>query len=496
MTSPVLPEPWMRGVAANPAAPPAVLLRLLAPRARTAWTTLCERRALPPDIVEAVVTHPDRTVRRGFARNRHMAPEQRGRLVNDPDSGVRAALASGPRPRTGRVVALPDDVLETLLTARDAHTHGQSSTADDIRQELVVSGQIPPAFRRRMLGHPNSELRAQATQLWLELTTEQRAALLADPDPTVREAAHRCSRTLDPEAMEAELPEHACHHRCLLLVNYAVSRTVAERCLADRRDLDALARNPHIPRDIVTRLARDPDPEVRRHIAARADLDPELLAGLAGDQDGAVAARALQQPLPRTWSQRRAIDRVTGRTAGGVGPVEEMFTEPETRWYEECALSPHPLLRRVAATSPRLPEELVHRLAGDSDADVRHILACNHPLAPPAAILDAFIATPGQRPHLRTLSRLPRTGLHHLLGHEDPDVRALAAADISLPRPPVHLLSDPEPGVRRAAAASPLLPQVLVSSLLDAPEHAEGAASNPNLSADQLHGLLDRSGLG
>ncbi|MFE7568196.1 hypothetical protein ACFU76_14730 [Streptomyces sp. NPDC057539] len=495
MSSAVLPELWLRGVAANPAAPSDVLLRLLTPQARPAWTILCEERDLPADVVEAVVAHPERAVRRGFARNRHAAPEQRGRLVNDSDARVRAALASGPRPRLGRAVALPDDVLETLLTAKDDSSQGHMLTADEIRQELVLSGQISQSFRRRMADHLNPELRAQAAGLWLWLTPRRRDALLADSNPAVRETARGHRRILDPAAMEADLPEQGCHYRDLLLVNYAVSHAVAERCLADRRDLWALAHNPHTPGDIVTRLARDPDPHVRERVAARADLDPALLAELAQDPDDTVRNRALLQPLPRAWSQRGAIDRIIGKAAQSIGPVDEMLVEPERSWYETCAASTHPLLRRVAATCPELPEELVRRLAGDADDDVRHLLAYNHPLAPPPIILDAFIATPRQRPYLRTLSRLPRTGLHQLLDHDDPDVRALAAADTSLTQPPVHLLADPEPRVRRAAAANPLLPLALISSLLNAPQHAEGAAANPNLPAERLHELLDLSGL-
>jgi hypothetical protein len=495
MFSSLLAESWLRGIAANPAAPSEVLLRLLTAQARAVWPILCEDRELPSDVVDAVVTHPERTVRRGFARNRHAAPEQRGRLVNDPDALVRATLASGPRPRLGRTEALPDDVLETLLTAQDDTSQDQLLTADEIRQELAFSGQIPQSFRRRMLDHPNPELRSQAAGLWLWLTPGQRDALLADPDPTVREAARDSSRLLDPAAMEADLPERDCHQRSILLVNYAVSRTVAERCLATRRNLGALARNPHTPGDVVARLARNPDPDVRERVAARADLDPALLAELAQDLDSTVRTRALLQPLPRTWSQRAAIDRVIGCAAESIGPVAEMFIEPEASWYEACAASPLPLLRRVAATCSRLPEELVHRLADDSDADVRHLLAYNHPLAPPTIILNAFIATPRQRPYLLTLPRLPRTGLHHLLDHDDPDVRALAAADTSLAQPPVHLLADPAPRVRRATAANPLLPLDLISSLLDDPELAEGAAANPNLPAERLHELLDLSGL-
>jgi hypothetical protein len=90
MSSSSLPELWLRGVAANPAAPSEVLLRPLAPQARAAWTVLCGERTLPPEVVEAVLAYPERPVRDAFARNRHAAPAQRGRLVDDPDSLVRA----------------------------------------------------------------------------------------------------------------------------------------------------------------------------------------------------------------------------------------------------------------------------------------------------------------------------------------------------------------------------------------------------------------------
>ncbi|MEV7358303.1 hypothetical protein [Kitasatospora sp. NPDC091276] len=72
-----------------------------------------------------MLAHPEQTVRRAFARNRHAAPEQRGRLVDDPDAFVRADLAAGPRPRLNRAEPLPDDVLEILLTTRDEHRRDQ-----------------------------------------------------------------------------------------------------------------------------------------------------------------------------------------------------------------------------------------------------------------------------------------------------------------------------------------------------------------------------------
>ncbi|MFJ8627877.1 hypothetical protein ACIRD3_34270 [Kitasatospora sp. NPDC093550] len=497
MISTPLTEARLRGVAANPAAPSEVLLRLLAPQGRAAWAVLCGQRALPAEVVEAVLAHPDRAVRRHFARNRYAAPEERGRLARDPQAMVRAALAGGPRPLwPGAVAPLPDAALEALLTARDEDfPDGQLLTTAEVASELAGSGQIPPAFRRRMATHPDPELRRQAGPPWIWLTPEQRAALLADPDPAVADEARERSLVLDPAVMEARLPEEDCHFRHLVLVNYAISPAVAARCLAERRDLWSLAANPHTPAEVLPRLARDPDPRVRERVAARADLTPDLLADLSEDQDDAVRTRARLHPLPRTWPQCHAVGRLIGHDADCLGPVPEMYHEPETAWYEECAASPHPLLRRVAATCARLPEQWVHRLAQDQDPDVRHLLACNHPLAPPALVLEAFLALPRQRTYLLTHPRLPRTGLAHLLAHEAPVVRALAAADPTLPEPPLHLLADPDDHVRRTAAANPLLPLDLVDRLLDDPALAEGAAAHPRLPAGRLHQLLDEAGL-
>ncbi|MFD9728293.1 hypothetical protein [Streptomyces sp. NPDC059072] len=496
-----LREPWLRGIAAHPAAPPDVLVRLLDPAAREVWTVLCEERDLPPAVVDAVLAHPERAVRRAFARNPHVDPAQRGRLVRDPDSLVRASLAGGSRVRSGRIRPLPDEVIEALLTARNDPALNTHVTANEICWELEASQQIPLSFRRRLPEHANPELRAYGIRSggWDRLTREQQKALLADPDPTVREAAqeaaHRASRDLDPEALAAELPEQNGHHRQHLLMNLPVSRAVVEACLAEGRNLYELAYNRRTPADAVARLARDPDPEVRAAVAARADIGPALLEELAEDPDEKVRRRARIHPLPRTWAQRDVLDHAVFHSFGCACAFVDAHAEQESGWYTDCARSEHEDLRRIAATYRLLPAEPAALLAEDPAADVRHALAAHHPLAPPALVLDAFLARPWQRPHLLALPNLPRTGLGHLLGHEDPEVRALAAADVTADEPPVRLLSDPEALVRRAAAASPLLPAELLAELLEDPATAEGAAANPGLPAARLHELLDRLGV-
>ncbi|GAA3048677.1 hypothetical protein GCM10017562_08710 [Streptomyces roseofulvus] len=493
-SSPSLPDAWLRGVAAHPAAPAEVLTRLLDPAGRSAWTTLCQERDLPEDVVDAVVTHPDPAVRRAFARNPHVAPAQRGRLVRDPSGLVRADLAGGPRPRPRAVRPLPDAVLEALLTAEEAGEDGKV-TAAEVAAELCSSRQIPLSFWRRLHEHPHPVLRRMGVStMWHGLGPEARAALTADPDPGVREAAARRIGESDPAAPAAELPERDCHARTHLLLNLPVAEAVAEACLAARRDLGSLAYNRHTPSAVVVRLARDPDPRVRERVAARADVDAALLAELAEDPDESVRARAVLHPPPRTWAQREAIEWLGG--AEDDGPIGEVPAEPAPSWFAECARSEHAVLRRVAASHAALPAALVARLAEDPDPEVRHRLACRHPLAPPELLLDTFVACPEQRRHLLTLPRLPRTGLRHLLGHDDPEVRALAAADPTLERAPARLLADPDARVRRAAAAAPTLrDQDTLAALLDDPATAEGAAANPNLPARRLHELLDLAGV-
>lgn len=497
MPTPSHSKSWMRGVAANAAAPSSVLLRLLTESGLPAWKVLCEERALPADVVEAILMHPDRPVRAYFARNRYADPAQRGRLVHDRDNGVRYALAVGPRHRPGRATALPDQVLKVLLAARDEDEPDPAPllTADEIKQELTTSGQISQSFRRSMATHENPAIRAQATWQWSWFTPAQRAAFLADPAPEVRDAARQAARFLDPQETKAQLPERDGHFRTHLLLNCAVSSEVAEQCLAERRDLQSLAHNSYTPSDIVARLARDPDAAVRERVAARIDLTSELLAQLAADEDPTVRTRARIHPFPRTEPERDLIDCLIGHTAEQVGQLSEWYLQPEPDWFAACAISAHPLLRRIAATFPDLPEHLVHQLAHDPDEHTRRLLAYNHPLAPPALLLEAFIAATDQRSLLLALPHMPRTGLAHLQDYEDPEVRALAAGDISLKRPPLDQLSDPDPWVRKAAARNRLLPADTIDALLEDAELAEAAASNPRLTPEHLHRLLDQAGV-
>ncbi|MFI5527120.1 hypothetical protein ACIA8O_01060 [Kitasatospora sp. NPDC051853] len=478
-----LPESWLHGIAVNPAAPADVLLRLLtAPEAGEARMTLCGEGHLPPEVWEAARHHPDFRVRRHLGRNRNLPPEQRGLLADDPSAMVRAWMATGPRDWVWPRTPLPEEVVVKLMTART--DPDDLLTADEIASQLPFSRQIPDSYHRKLPTHPNPKLRLQATWNWQSLTEDQRAALRTDPDPTIRAAAQRGDRQYDPAATEADLPEQDCHARVDLLLHHALPQSVIDRCLAEQRDLRLLAHNPHTPADVVTRLARDPDRAVRLAVAQRLDATTDVLALLADDPDEEVRAHAAVRPLfqarpdrsPRRWPS----DPVSPELAA---------------WYRTCATSPHLLARQAAASSPALPPELVPLLAADPDPTVRHRIAEYQGTAPAATVLETFITRPDLRDTLQLTDRLPRTGLAHLLDHEDPGVRALAATDPTLPEPPVPLLDDPSPEVRRAAATNPLLPAPVLSPLLHDPDLARSAAANPSLTGPHLHALLDAAGL-
>ncbi|MER7001328.1 hypothetical protein [Streptomyces sp. NPDC000410] len=482
-----LHEPWLRGIAFNPAAPSDVLIRLVGQAAGEAGLLMCEGRDLPDAVIDAALLHPARGIRRALAGNRHVDPARLAPLATDPSGIIRARLAGGPRPRPRWVRPLPDDILVTLLTAQDGGEDGML-TEHEIVQELTSSRQIPQSFYRSMAGHEHPGLRVRAAWTWQSLTPAQQEALLDDPDPAVREAAQNSTWELDPEAVEAKLPSIGSHSKSFVLGTCALSPALVEQCFADGT-VHPLTWNRHTPADAVARLARHPEAKVREMVAARPDLGPDLVTELRQDPDEDVRMRARLHPFPRTWAEYRAIQRVLGHGPDCVCPITEPATEPSPDWFAACAASEEPELRRVAATWPGLPAVLVETLARDADEEVRILLACHHPLAPPHLLLDVFVARPAHRPHLLTLPAFPRTGRTHLIRHPDPEVRALAAADPALPEPPVE---DPDESVRRAAAANPSLTPQALEALLADPRTAEGAAANPSLPVPRMHALLDR----
>ncbi|MCQ4211519.1 adaptin domain-containing protein [Streptomyces longispororuber] len=452
------------GVARNPALPTPLLLRLLAMEVdgdRPPREAL-QRAGLPESAFRVILAHPDPGVRIDFAMSARAEPALRARLAGDPSFRVRAALAYGPEvyaPRT-KVAPLPDTVCVRLL----------DDPAPSVRTALLDSPHLASSFVASMATHHNSAARREAVREWENLPPGERSALLADSDPGVRRAAalQECRRDahVTAELLRDSKSAAQALRRGLLV------RADAERCVAERTHLAALAENPSLAADLVERLAVDPDETVRLAVSLRPELDE---------------------------TRRMAIDFTAGELDRGDGVqwVRDGLTDPEV--LRRAATSAHPLLQRAAARSPHLPPDLLHLLARVEDPVVENLLGIHHPDTPEEVLMRVFARLGGTFSAWMAEShpRFPREGLAaRYADHPDGNYRRLAVRDPAATPALIERLShDPEVWTRQAAAGDPRLPLHRLREGLRIPELAFSSGANPALPEDKMASVLDRAGV-
>ncbi|GAA2426332.1 Mucin-2 [Streptomyces coeruleofuscus] len=449
------------GVARNSALPTPLLLRLLAfegdgdrpPR------DALQRAGLPELAVVAILAHPNPSARIDFAMSARAEPAQRARLADDPSPKVRAALAYGPEvydPRT-KVAPLPDAVCVRLL----------DDPVPSVRTALLDSPHLAPSFVASMATHHSSAARREAVRAWEILPPGERSALLADPDPEVRRAAAQweCRRDARVTSELLRDPKSAAEalRRGLLV------RADAERGVAERTHLVALAENPSLPADLVERLAVDPDEAVRLAVSLRPELDE---------------------------TRRMAIDfTVEAFDRGDVEWVRDGLADPEV--LRRAAASVHPMLRRAAAQSPHLPPDLVRLLARTEDPLVEDLLSVHHPDTPEEVLMRVYARLGGTFSAwmAETHPRFPREGLAaRYADHPDGNYRRLVVRDPAATPALIERLShDPAVWTRQAAAGDPRLPLHRLREALHVPELASSAGANPALPEDEMVAVLDRA---
>lgn len=489
-------SPILRGLAANPAAPAEVILRLLRPPVEAVLGALGRRAALPAPVLDAMLRHPDARVRGALAGNRHLDPRLRLRLAADPDPGVVRRLRADPS------LPLPDHVLRPELDRLNGQFERGLMTLPELAGE--VSNRI--ALDRRVLAaatrHPEPRIRLVAidgppSRLRDGAVLRLLRTLSGDESPQVRAAADAALASRDRVLEPFDLTRDGYEVRWLLR-HGRLSSALVERVVAGGRadELAPLAANPTTPSGVVAPLFDHPEPDVRRSLAEREDLTATQLARLAADPD--VFVRAAVSVHPALSEERRATIDLDGATAlaEGFGYVETAGSpavpshpvEQSVTW----ARSVNPLLRRRAAGDHRLPADLVPALADDADPGVRVLLAHHHPAAPPRLLLRVFREGPAaHRGRLPWLPNFPTAGLAEHAADPDPAVRGLAALDPLAPPDLIDRLTrDPDSAVRRAAARCPRLPVDRIIELLDHAELAEPAAANPALPVTRMADLV------
>jgi hypothetical protein len=470
------------GLADNPAASSPVLLRLLAIEARECWDAAFRSRPLPPDVVEMLLAHPDRDIRSRVAANPHVDADQRERLLTDEDFFVRLGLARSATVRWGH--SLSDGAVRALF-----------DTGPEVAWEALVIGDV----RRRVIpiaaAHPSPAVRAHLCRVHLcHLPRVVWQALEADPEPAVRAELARTLAEDQRLITRAVLGNHRWARYADLLMFLPLPRKAIDAVLErdDPDDVRRLARNRHLPPDVVAILTRHPSRSVRAQVCVRFDLTAEQLTALTVDPDVRVRTAASTNSA-LTEKQRMAVD-IEVPVDGDFVPRWEVFSGFDLEVTLKWARSAHPILRRWAATDARLPADMVERLAADDDLGVRVQLAQHHPDAPPWLILRCFLEYTGYRRwDLVTRPGFPTAGLARYAADPDPKLRRAAALDPQLaPHLADALSRDPDQDVRALGARSPQLPPERLRELLFDPQLARSAAANSALTQLRMHELLDQ----
>jgi len=484
-----VPTAVLNGLAANPAAPSDVLINLIDRHGADLKQDLAARREMPAPLVEAMLNHPVPEVRCALGANPYVDLRIRVRLVDDPDPVVVAWV------RHDRTRPLPAEAVDQYLEAFDRTAALGLLSAEEARFELSRALSDDPRLLAPAARHPNPNVRAAAVFLEERLEPRYRRSLRNDPAPAVRQAFADYDEAENRTTELAELVTASSFSRWMQLGRRLTPQLV-DHVLAqgDTADLQSVAANRTLPPAALEALLAHPAPEVRSAAARRGDLTADQLARLVGDPHPLVRNAVSTHPA-LSEQQRATIDVDLGLVPGEGDfraenwPIDPFWTVDElTEW----ALSSNVLLRRRAARSPELPAFLVPVLADDGDLGVRVLLALTRPDAPPQLLLRCYLEYTGNgREALLHNPGFPQGRYAQYAEHPDPALRRLVALDPDAePKLLVRLLSDQDPDVRCAAAASPrLLPRRIVQ-LLDDPELAAAAASNPALPVQEMWRLI------
>lgn len=392
----------VRGLSRNPALPDALVPRILEhPAAKI--IDIVYGREWSDELFDIVAAHPSVHLRQTLAQCPRATPEQRARMVGDPDIRVVMALLEGP-------------------FTRDPQP-------------------LPTWAYRKLAEHPGVK-RMLADLLPMELS---RAAVAAFAEVEDEEIASWARATWKPEPLTAER-----------------ARAIAAGDSAWEKA--QIAHEPGLPADVVTTLSADPDPRVRTSFSMRPELSEQQRAAIGFqvsthdrlprlawvlEADGERLRRCVSSAHPglrrsAACNKRLTADQIAKLAADDDFPVRLLLCENQEAVPTDLVVRTY-LEARVITRGELLSHPAI------VGADLTRYADSPHWGARALVVLDR---------------RAPADLIERLSRDEHPGVRSWAAGDARLsPERLLELLESPETAA--AAAASPHLPVELMVAILE-----------------------------
>ncbi|MBT1094239.1 hypothetical protein [Streptomyces sp. Tu102] len=316
-------------------------------------------------------------------------------LLADADNTVRTAALLAhhtgvPMPREV-FAALPDPqrALEQCCLAPELEAELIRDTDADVRRTLAANPALSAHGVAVLVQDPHDDVRSEVA-LRPDLTEKQRAAVHHNFDPTLM------SHTLP---WVEDLHGDADAMRRLAVSSHPLIRR-------------SVARAPHLPPDVVARLAQDEDRVVRLFLAESCEDAPaDMLLEVWRWWDGSFShpGRPRSHPnFPRAGLLRYATD-----PSGRMRRLALDDPESTPAHVAHLARDPEAEVRRRAAEDPRLSPADAVRLLNDPEAHIRDTVVRNPRL--PARVLAGLLHDRDTASTAVTNPAIPLPVLHRIL---------------------------------------------------------------------------------
>ncbi len=356
---------WLRRLAArHPRTPPHLLARLAEVGDLTVQREVAAHPATPPEVLADLAGSRYLRVRLAVARNPSAGPELLARLAEDPEARIRAAVGRHPTTPGERLTQLAGDTAERV---RSAVARNPACPAEAL---IALASDVEPAVRLGAVRNPAAPAEVRKQRLDGEYRTRQRPlpgrARMAAGDPSIHGAvSHALPPGYEANSVAAgSLPSEPDRQR-----------PPAERLqgLGMRRRRE-IAANPAEAAEMLDLLSQDLQWEVRAAVAGNPSAPEAALERLSQSSTPRILFSLAGNP--RLTPEH--LDRLTAQCWSDT-VAEALVAMHGTFAVLECLAGAQATeVRLVVARKPELPPEILNRLAGDADLEVRRAVR-RHP---------------------------------------------------------------------------------------------------------------------